>query len=131
MSGEPLSVDAANRETYRGKVELRLNGPVLVVQCDNDPGDMGEPRVFEEEDGTTVVCVPAFDLWPPDEYEEATHVAMRYGEARQMLAVSLAQVGIVEDDPQEQYALDFATTDRLLQEFYQRGYELVKVKPLR
>jgi hypothetical protein len=52
--------------------ELRLDGichecggvgPVVIVQCDTDPGDMGEPRVVHADD-EVIVFVPSFDLWP-------------------------------------------------------------------
>lgn len=51
--------------------ELRLDGPchecggigpVVIVQSDTDPGDIGEPRMVES-DGETIVIVPSFDLW--------------------------------------------------------------------
>lgn len=68
--------------------ELRLTGschecggvgPVVIVQCDTDPGDMGEPRIVSDDD-ETIVFVPSFDLWPGDEYAEATNAAMNYGD---------------------------------------------------
>ena len=43
--------------------EMRLSGNVVIVQCDEDPGDKGEPRIVSEDD-TTYVFVPAFELWP-------------------------------------------------------------------
>ena len=52
--------------------ELRLDGichecggvgPVVIVQCDTDPGDMGEPRIVWADD-ECVVFVPSFSLWP-------------------------------------------------------------------
>jgi hypothetical protein len=52
--------------------ELRLDGPchecggigpVVIVQTDTDPGDMGEPRIVHAE-GEVIVFVPSFDLWP-------------------------------------------------------------------
>jgi hypothetical protein len=47
--------------------ELRIeSGPVVIVQTDSDPGDMGEPRIITE-DGATVVFVPSFSYWPGDE----------------------------------------------------------------
>src|SRR5689334_16006348 len=42
--------------------ELRLDGPVVIVQSLTDPGDIGEPRVFEA-DGVTYVTVPSLDHW--------------------------------------------------------------------
>ena len=42
--------------------ELHRAGPVVIVQADTDPGDMGEPREFVEG-GATVLIVPSFDLW--------------------------------------------------------------------
>jgi hypothetical protein len=41
---------------------LRLDGPIEIAQSDTDPGDMGEPRVFES-DGVTYVTVPSFTFW--------------------------------------------------------------------
>jgi hypothetical protein len=55
--------------------ELRLDGPcrecggvgpVVIVQCDTDPGDMGEPRIVHADD-ETIVFVPSFSLWPQPE----------------------------------------------------------------
>jgi hypothetical protein len=58
--------------------ELRLEGPchecggvgpVVIVQSDTDPGDIGEPRIVYNygSDQETVVVVPSFSLWPdPD-----------------------------------------------------------------
>lgn len=52
--------------------QLRIErGPVVVVQCDTDPGDMGEPRVVRD-DGETIVFVPSFELWPSDAAIEAS-----------------------------------------------------------
>lgn len=41
---------------------LRRDGPVVLVQSDTDPGDMGEPRELID-DGATVLIVPSFELW--------------------------------------------------------------------
>ena len=52
--------------------ELRLEGPchecgglgpVVIVQTDIDPGDIGEPRIVHADD-ETIVFVPSFDYWP-------------------------------------------------------------------
>lgn len=43
--------------------ELRLDGPVVLIQANDDPGDMGEPRQWSE-DGIHYVVVPSFALWP-------------------------------------------------------------------
>lgn len=40
-------------------------GPVVIVQADTDPGDMGEPRIAYA-DNETIVFVPSFDLWPKE-----------------------------------------------------------------
>ena len=54
--------------------ELRIEqGPVVIAQTDTDPGDMGEPRVFDS-DGVTYVAVPDFEAhWsvPADRESEA------------------------------------------------------------
>jgi hypothetical protein len=42
--------------------ELRLDGPVVIIQSLRDPGDIGEPRTVTE-DGVTYVTVPSFDHW--------------------------------------------------------------------
>jgi hypothetical protein len=44
---------------------------------------------------------------------------------RKQVAISLAQVGIVDDDWQDQYALDYTTTDRLIHELALRRVTLV------
>ena len=55
--------------------ELRLDGPcrecggsgpVVIVQTDTDPGDIGEPRIVHTDD-ETIVFVPSFSLWPKEE----------------------------------------------------------------
>lgn len=52
--------------------ELRLDGPchecggigpVVIVQTDTDPGDIGEPRIVHADD-ETIVFVPSFEYWP-------------------------------------------------------------------
>jgi hypothetical protein len=45
--------------------ELRLDGPVVVIQSPDDPGDMGEPRQWTEGD-TSYLVVPSFDRWRDD-----------------------------------------------------------------
>ena len=53
-----LDVDMSEGET------MRLDGPVILIQSDTDPGDMGEPREFWDDDAkATCIVVPSFDLW--------------------------------------------------------------------
>jgi len=55
-----------DQPTWTTTRELRIeSGPVVIAQTRADPGDMGEPRVFESE-GITYICVPDFDLWPTE-----------------------------------------------------------------
>lgn len=69
---EPSDSDRVRtrRPRWNGR-QIRLDGPVAVGQSDTDPGDMGEPRVFEA-DGVTYVTVPSFDLWPSDDLPPLT-----------------------------------------------------------
>lgn len=67
----PREEAVSNQPEARAE-ELRLEGachecggvgPVVIVQCDTDPGDMGEPRLVHADD-EVIVFVPSFDLWP-------------------------------------------------------------------
>ena len=43
---------------------MRLDGPVILIQSVTDPGDIGEPREFwDDDEKATCVVVPSFDLW--------------------------------------------------------------------
>jgi hypothetical protein len=43
----------------------RFDGPLVVLESDTDPGDMGEPREFwSDEDKATVLVVPSAHCWP-------------------------------------------------------------------
>lgn len=70
---------------------MTLEGKVVIVQADTDPGDMGEPRTVKDGD-TTVVVVPSFNLWPK-EGVPLNLLAL----VRRMLATPKDQPGLLAD----------------------------------
>lgn len=48
-----------------GPIEWRrYDGPIVLIEADHDPGDMGEPREFWDDDlKATCVVVPSLDFW--------------------------------------------------------------------
>jgi hypothetical protein len=66
------------REAHVSSRSKRFDGPVVIIQSLDDPGDMGEPREWIE-DGVTHVVVPAWECWAAPSQDRS---AAGDGEAR-------------------------------------------------
>ena len=85
-------------ETMTDGVRRTINfeTPVCIIQSDDDPGDMGEPRQWSDE-RVTYVVVPPWEAWGVERlreaaqaYLDATNGCQNVNHARLALRAALA-----------------------------------------